>query len=699
MAVKEPMDSVGREGRKVRLPRFELPKFDCDVTFCDQFEVSVHQQVDLSNATKLAYLRGCLTGAALDALRGLSAANQGYELGVQRLKERFDRPQGVLPDDSGNGGLSAAEVMITTARERLPKLVRIQWDKLTMEDGSLVADLTVFLRFLQEQIELSNTNERSEIGREAVDRCIAEAEKFCFCQKQHTLAECARLRQASRQKQREIATRYRLCFFCFKPGHLSSTCKSNRRRKSPSPRDNNSVVPIDAATSERVQEIPMAEYKSFAVLVMHANLASEKLRKINHFQRIKTIAYGAVGPGMTVTYLLDTGAEYSFVREDAASALGVFRETQLVMVEGFGGATHEHPSSQALTVPSLCYRIPESKILTSEWEHLQFLDPILDDESSDEVHVVIGIDYYYRFLGDAIRRGKPGDPVAVETVLGWIICGPVNPHPPPETVAAFNAVVEPKVEDLLRRFWEIEEMGVPFRSESDEVDPKKRFREGLSYDGTRYSVRLLWKNSGCWLPDNFAVAKRRLETTSRMVWLRRSRRKDPRDGRGTFLITTKERTSLNEQLDPGPNLQADLLGILLRFRRFRVALQLDIVKMFLQVGLCEEDRDVCRFLWRKDGPGGPLATYRLTWVCFGLACSLYLAMQVVNHHLISCYTIAEAKDLVRRSSELLGNGGFLLAKWASSAPEALVDRPTEEILRNKHNRMGKTLDLLEPAAG
>ncbi|KRX47364.1 hypothetical protein T05_12264 [Trichinella murrelli] len=631
----------------LRAPWPSRNRWISDVTFCDQFEVSVHQQVDLSNATKLAYLRGCLTSAALDALR-----------------------EGVLPDDSGNGGLSAAEVMITTARERLPNLVRIQWDKSRL--SSLIRTKDLRLEEKRSIGALRKPEARSPGKRRETQKTVAffhsAVEVVCsFCQKQHTLAECARLRQASRQKQREIATRYRLCFFCFKPGHLSSTCKSNSRRKSPSPRDNNSVVPIDAATSERVQEIPMAEYKSFAVLVMHANLASEKLRKINHFQRSKTMAYGAVGPGMTVTYLLDTGAEYSFVREDAASALGVFRETQLVMVEGFGGATHEHPSSQ---------------ILTSEWEHLQFLDPILDDESSDEVHVVIGIDYYYRFLGDAIRRGKPGDPVAVETVLGWIICGPVNPHPPPETVAAFNAVVEPKVEDLLRRFWEIEEMGVPFRSESDEVDPKKRFREGLSYDGTRYSNYF----------ENGLVE----EVTS----------EGPK-GRTWYLPHHVERTSLNEQLDPGPNLQADLLGILLRFRRFRVALQLDIVKMFLQVGLCEEDRDVCRFLWRKDGPGGPLATYRLTWVCFGLACSLYLAMQVVNHHLsmyvddlvVSCYTIAEAKDLVRRSSELLGNGGFLLAKWASSAPEALVDRPTEEILRNKHNRMGKTLDLLEPAAG
>ncbi|KRY80861.1 hypothetical protein T4D_1618, partial [Trichinella pseudospiralis] len=600
-----------------------------------------------------------------------------------------------------------------------------------------------------------------------------------FCQKQHTIAECASLKQASRQKQREMATRYRLCFCCLKPGHVSSACKTDRRRKRPASKVSSAVVSVGTTTTERVQETPTVECKSSSVSMMHANLASEKRGKINRFQTIKARAFGDAGSGITVTCLLDTGAEYSFIREDVASALGVVGRAQPVKVEGFGGVTHEHPSSQvvqlwlgrldgsqnaerypleALTVPSLCHRIPVSKILTSEWEHLQFLDPVIDDESSDEVHVVIGIDYYYRFLGDAIRRGKPGDPVAVETVLGWIICGPVNPHPAPETVAAFNAVVEPKVEDLLRRFWEIEEMGVPFRSESDKVDPEKRFREGLSYDGTRYSVRLLWKNSGCWLPDNFAVAERRLETLERRMAREPSRRdvhssilhsylvngwaeeitSEGPEGRTWYLPhhvvsqqgpgATKHRivfdasakfkgTSLNEQLDSGLKLQADLLGILLRFRRFRVALQSDIAKMFLQVGLREEDRDVCRFLWRKDGPGGPIATYRLTRVCFSLACSPYLAMQVVNHHLrekrdcfgtvvddimagmyvddlvVSCDSIEEARDFAHRSSELLASGGFHLAKWASNAPEALVDRPTEEIFRDRYSCLWKTLGV------
>ncbi|KRY44812.1 hypothetical protein T03_1053, partial [Trichinella britovi] len=519
ITAKEPMDSVGHEGRKVRLPRFEPSKFDGDVTrfreFWDQFEASVHHQTDFSDVTKMAYLRGCLNGVALDALQALSAANQGYEIAVQRLKGRFDRPQVAVrqhppvfshleQEDSRNGGLSAAEVMIAVARARLPNSVRVHWDKLAMENGSLVADLPGFLRFLQEQVELADTTRgvrelrleekqsenasekqgNSAKGRETqktVAFLHSAVEAVCgFCQKQHTIAECASMKQANHQKQREMATRYRLCFYCLKPGHVSSACKSDRRRKSPSSKDNSAVMPIGATTTERVQETPMVECKSSSVSMMHANLASGKRGKINRFQTIKARAFGDAGSGITVTCLLDTGAEYSFIREDVASALGVVGRAQPVKIEGFGGAAllgrldgsqnAERYPLEALPVPSLCHQILVSKILTSEWEHLQFLNLIVNDESSDEVHVVIAIDYYYRFLGDAIRRGKPGDPVAVETVLGWIICGSVNPHPATKTVAAISAVVEPKVEDLLRRFWVIEGMGVPFRSESDEVE-------------------------------------------------------------------------------------------------------------------------------------------------------------------------------------------------------------------------------------
>ncbi|KRZ32951.1 26S protease regulatory subunit 6A, partial [Trichinella pseudospiralis] len=130
----------------VQLPRLELPKFDGDVArfheFWGQFEMS---------ATKLAYLRGCLTGA------GLSASNQDYELALRRLKERFDQPMVAIREqilrlvnlfmtknklsticdefhkkvcamttlgkDPQTNNLSVAEVMIALCQEQLPGAV------------------------------------------------------------------------------------------------------------------------------------------------------------------------------------------------------------------------------------------------------------------------------------------------------------------------------------------------------------------------------------------------------------------------------------------------------------------------------------------------------------------------------------------------------------------------------------------------
>ncbi|KRZ00675.1 hypothetical protein T4B_10138, partial [Trichinella pseudospiralis] len=160
---------------------------------------------------------------------------------------------------------------------------------------------------------------------------------------------------------------------------------------------------------------------------------------------------------------------------------------------------------------------------------------------------------------------------------------------------------------------------------------------------------------------------------------------------------------LNQCLETGPRLQPDLVAILLRFRRSKVALQADIEKMYLQIGLRPEDRDVCRFLWQEAGAEAPVKTYRLTRVGFGLACSPFLAMQVVRQHARQCGEIdtlidrvvtdmyvddlatscddsGEARNLVKKLSDLMRSGGFSLKKWASNDVSALHDLPEEDRL-------------------
>ncbi len=55
--------------------------------------------------------------------------------------------------------------------------------------------------------------------------------------------------------------------------------------------------------------------------------------------------------------------------------------------------------------------------------------------------------------------------------------------------------------------------------------------------------------------------------------------------------------SLNDCLLTRPNLNPDLLTILVRFRLHPVAFMADITKAFPQISIADKDRDVLRFLW------------------------------------------------------------------------------------------------------
>ena len=58
--------------------------------------------------------------------------------------------------------------------------------------------------------------------------------------------------------------------------------------------------------------------------------------------------------------------------------------------------------------------------------------------------------------------------------------------------------------------------------------------------------------------------------------------------------------SLNNQLLQGSDFTNSLLGILLRFRQYPIALVADIKGMFNQVKVPPEDSDALRFLWWED---------------------------------------------------------------------------------------------------
>ena len=57
---------------------------------------------------------------------------------------------------------------------------------------------------------------------------------------------------------------------------------------------------------------------------------------------------------------------------------------------------------------------------------------------------------------------------------------------------------------------------------------------------------------------------------------------------------------MNDILETGPNLATKLYDTLLKFRTHNMAFVGHIEKSFLQIELCDEQRDLLRFLWFKD---------------------------------------------------------------------------------------------------
>lgn len=93
-------------------------------------------------------------------------------------------------------------------------------------------------------------------------------------------------------------------------------------------------------------------------------------------------------------------------------------------------------------------------------------------------------------------------------------------------------------------------------------------------------------------------------------------------------VKTSAGHSLNDALLVGPVVQDELLDIVLRFRKFPIALVADIEKMYRQVAVHPEDRPYQRIVWRFD-PEQPITTYELATVTYGLAPSSFLATRTL----------------------------------------------------------------------
>ncbi len=166
-------------------------------------------------------------------------------------------------------------------------------------------------------------------------------------------------------------------------------------------------------------------------------------------------------------------------------------------------------------VPKICSALSQQtiEVAQSMHKHLQNL-PLADFAGGNDrldVQVLIGGDQYWNFVTGKVFRGF-GGPVAMETVFGWVLSGPVQGFSQRTsanlvsthvlTVGCEQVVpvnIDSQIVEKIHEFWDTENLGLS--ATEDRV--MKEFNESITFDGSNYHVPILFQCDPSVLPDNF----------------------------------------------------------------------------------------------------------------------------------------------------------------------------------------------------
>ena len=295
---------------------------------------------------------------------------------------------------------------------------------------------------------------------------------------------------------------------------------------------------------------------------------------------------------------------------------------------------------------------PGCKDMVAKYDHLKGVT--MDDTDVRKelpVHLILGtIEYAQIGTETTPKIGKPGEPIAELTRLGWTI---MSPGSEPNLTKMFMTQTSAVDYEALCR---LDVLGLQDQPPGKDLVYEEFMEQLVRSPEGWYETGLLWKGNHSPLPDNQRGSLRRLQNLARKLEKQLGmlekydaiiqdqlsqgiveRVYSEPQGKAFYIPhkavvrETAESTKirivyassvranekappLNDCLETGPTLQTKLWSVLTG----------DLKQAFLQVRIGKKDRDVMRFQWFKDLATKEVETLRFTRAPFGLSTSPFL---------------------------------------------------------------------------
>jgi hypothetical protein len=340
--------------------------------------------------------------------------------------------------------------------------------------------------------------------------------KCYVCSEDHRVIECPVFAKCSIDEKIQHAKDQILCFSCLNRGHVSRDCKSKERcGVNECTRFHHRLLQIDSPGTQRLSSATSALDRDSIMPVVRVRFRSEN---------------GKVREG---NVLVDSGAGTTVIRKKFAKILGLQGRRERIDISVVGGERIQQNDSRRVKFWISPLNSNESyPVEANEIDHTIINIPALDriwlqsfDHLSDidfphragPVDLILGVQYSHLHAESEVRQGLPFQPVGKRTKLGWHVIGPDNARASTVRYVNFARKIN------LEKFYDFETLGVraPDCSCPDETlsrDGKKAMElfesSCMKLDG-RYVIGLPWKKDSAHLPNNYSLAKRRLESLER----------------------------------------------------------------------------------------------------------------------------------------------------------------------------------------
>ena len=555
----------------------------------------------------------------------------------------------------------------------------------------------------------------------------------------HTLHQCQSFIAMPCKARQAFVSQNKLCINCLRSGHFFQQCPSKYYCRI-CKRKHHSILHYETQTNNN-PESESTTSESNIMATLHT-ISSEHSPQNVLLATVLLQVVDKYGQKHFARALLDNGSQPNAISERLCQQLHLTRKNVNVSIVGVDGTkTSARYQIQAevqsrinnfattmnfLVLKKVASDTPITPVPAHFWNvpaSYQLADPHFS--TPGRIDMIIGAGHFYSLLGPG-RQKLPNNNQLVETVFGWIMTGNI-PSKNQNEVTCHVVTMHPTIEEQIERFWKIDELHNSSYS-LNERECENHFKETVSRDHNgRYIVEMpkhpditqMLGDSKNTAMRRFQLLEKRLEsdthlkaqyhkfiheyiTLGHMTLVPRERE----DCSGAFYLphhpvlkdsssTTKVRVvfdgsaktstgkSLNDALLVGPVVQEELLTLIIRFRKYEIALIADIEKMYRQVTMNPTDRHLQRILWRFDN-SQPIRTYELGTVTYGLAPSAFLAtrtlIQLANDEgdkylkarsvikenvyvddlLAGANNIPETIELRNQLNALLQKSGFLL---------------------------------------